>query len=93
MRNYEEVMVNSGAMRSKNNPEKPAGNNRGYKWQNIIKPIWEKYEKKPKQKAKRKKKRDKGSGFLPSDPNALCERLELLMASKQAGNRSLKRNY
>jgi len=25
-------------------------------------------------------------GFLPSDPNALCERLELLMASKQAGN-------
>ena len=32
-----------------------------------------------------------GQGFLPSDPNALCERLELLMASKQAGNRSSKR--
>jgi len=27
-----------------------------------------------------------GQGFLPSDPNALCERLELLMATKQAGN-------
>ena len=25
-------------------------------------------------------------GFLPSDPNALCKRLELLMASKQVGN-------
>jgi len=26
----------------------------------------------------------------PSDPNALCERLELLMASKQAGNTGLR---
>jgi len=32
----------------------------------------------------------KGSGFLPSDPNALCERLELLMASKQVGNTVLR---
>ena len=33
----------------------------------------------------------KGQGvFLYSDPNALCERLELLMASKQAGNTSLR---
>ena len=32
-----------------------------------------------------------GQGIiLPSDPNALCERLELLMASKQAGNTSLR---
>ena len=48
------------------------------------------YEKKTKQnakgEAKRKMKKTQGQGFLPSDPNALCERLELLMASKQAGN-------
>jgi len=31
-----------------------------------------------------------GQGFLPCDPNALCERLELLMASKQAGNTRLR---
>jgi len=31
-----------------------------------------------------------GKGFLPSDPNSLCERLELLMASKQAGNTGLR---
>ena len=37
----------------------------------------------------KKKKGKKGSGFLPSGPNALCERLELLMASKQAGNAGL----
>ena len=33
----------------------------------------------------------KGRGvFIPSDPNALCEWLELLMASKQAGNTGLR---
>ena len=50
--------------------------------------MWNKYKKKPKQKVKRQQK--KGSGFLPSDPNALCERLELLMASKQTGNTGLR---
>jgi len=32
----------------------------------------------------------KGQGFLSSDPNALCERLELLMALKLAGNTGLR---
>ena len=32
-----------------------------------------------------------GQGIiLPSDPNALCERLELLMASKRAGNTGVR---
>ena len=31
-----------------------------------------------------------GQGFLPSDPNVLCERLELLMASKQVGNTGVR---
>jgi len=44
----------------------------------------------PKQKAKRQQKKTQGQGFLPSDPNALSERLELLMASKQAGNTGLR---
>ena len=45
---------------------------------------------KPKQKVKRQKKTTQGQGFLPSDPNALCEQLELLMASKHAGNTGLQ---
>ena len=55
--------------------------------------MWNKYEKKTKKKVKRQQKAEpakKDSGFLPSDPNALCERLELLMASKQAGNTGLR---
>jgi len=43
-----------------------------------------------KQKAKRQQKKTQGQGFLPSDPNALCEHLELLMASKQARSTGLR---
>jgi len=56
--------------------------------------MWNKYVKKTKQKLKREAKKGSGvkspSGFLPCDPNALCERLELLMASIQAGNIGLR---
>jgi len=55
------------------------------KYRKIIKPLRE---------AKKQKGLEEletsGQGFLPSDPNALCERLELLMASKQAGNTGLR---
>jgi len=57
--------------------------------------MWNKYEeKKTKKKVKREAKKGSGvkspAGFLPSDSNALCEKLELLMASKQAGNTGLR---
>jgi len=68
MRNYEQIMHNSEAMRNRKNPQRPAAN-KGYKLQNIIRPMWNKYEKKTKKKVKRQQKA--GSGFLPSDPNAL----------------------
>ena len=45
---------------------------------------------KPKKKVKRQQKKTQGKGFLPSNPTALCERLELLMTSKQAGNIGLR---
>jgi len=45
---------------------------------------------KPKQKVKRQQKKTQGKGFLPSNPTALRERLELLMTSKQAGNIGLR---
>ena len=43
----------------------------------ILSPIWEKY-----------KKRHSGKGIvvIPSDPNALLERLDLLLASQEAGH-------
>ena len=90
---YGEIMVEADAIRHPDNPDKPF-ESKSFKWINFIKPIWDEYVKKTKQKAKRDSKRQQkktqGQGFLLSDPNALCERLELLMVSKQAGNTGLR---
>jgi len=43
-----------------------------------------------KTKAKSETSTEKNTRFLPRDPNASCKRLELLMASKQAGNTGLR---
>ena len=88
-KNYEKIMVETGAMSNRKNPQRPIAT-RGHKWENFIRPIWEKHVQKPKQKVKRQQKKTQGQGFLPSDPTALCQRLELLMASKQAGNTGLR---
>jgi len=55
----------------------------------FISQIWFSDEAKIKRGKKIRKKAGKGI-ILPSDPNALCERLELLMVSKQAGNTGLR---
>ena len=75
---YAEILVKTDAMRRNNDPTEPHPKaSRSKKWMNIVKPIWENRIK-------------KGSAIktlvLPSVPNALIERLDLLMASKQAGN-------
>ena len=62
MRNYEEIMLNSEAMRNRKNPQKPAAN-KGYKWQNIIRPMWNKYEKKQKKKRNVNRKKHNVKAF------------------------------
>jgi len=93
-KNYGQIMFKADAIRHPKNPNSPYESN-SFKWKKFIKPIWDEYKKKKKKKkakreAKRKMKKTQGEGFLPSDPNALCERLELLMASKQARNTGLR---
>ena len=52
---------------------------KSYKWRNIINPIWtaKAYE-------------GKGVIVIPSDPNALLERLDLLLASQEAGHTGVR---
>jgi len=52
--------------------------------------ICEKNKRKSKAWSKTSTEKKQGQGFLPSDPNALCEWMELLTASKQAGNTGLR---
>ena len=49
----------------------------GSKWVTILSPIWEEYT---------RVRWGKGIVVIPSDPNALLERLDLLLASQEAGH-------
>ena len=82
---YSTILKETSAMRRNNDPnETHPKASRSWKWANIIKPIWQNRSR------NRNRPAFEGEGtnaiVIPSDPNALLERLDLLMASKQAGN-------
>ena len=78
--NYAEIMINTNAMKRGNDGEsRTPKSSRGWKWNNILSGIW----------AKRGKYEGTGVVILPSDAEALLDRLELLMASKGSGNTGL----
>ena len=59
------------------------------KWKNILRPIWDEITA---GKGLPKPPKTEGSGvvFIPSDPNALLERLDLLLASQEAGHTGVR---
>ena len=85
--NYAEIMHSTNALRRNNdeNETKPKAN-KSWKWRHILKSIWD------------EKELYAGNGLtaalltivLPSDHIALVERLDILMASKAAGNTGVK---
>ena len=90
---YEDLMIMTNALHrdnDENNPH-PKGNHKSYKWVNIIRPIW--YRNKggiyrfPK---KKEGYEGKGVVVIPSDPNALLERLDLLLASQEASHTGVR---
>ena len=80
-RNYERLMIKTNALHRQNDPNNPLPkSNKSDKWRFLLSPIWhnrgEYYE-------------GKGTIIMPSDPNALLERLDLLFASQKAGQRGV----
>ena len=76
---YSEIMINTNAMKRDNDPNNPRPkSSKSLKWNNVVKDIWD------------NKDSFQGTGtkpvVIPSNPNALLERLDLLMASREAGN-------
>ena len=74
--NYRKLLIQTNAMHYVNNPNKPKSN-RGYKWKNLVSSIWN------------WRKNTEGKGvtiIILEDPNALLERLDLLLASQEAGH-------
>ena len=89
---YEDLMIITNALHrdnDENNPH-PKGNHKSYKWVNIIRPIW--YSNKSRIIFPKKEKGQEGKGVvvIPSDPNALLERLDLLLASQEAGHTGVR---
>ena len=95
---YQRLVILTNTAFQDNNPN---SNNpkasRSPKWKNIIKPIWEQI-KKQKEEYKEFEEDDdpqpstSGTGLkiLPSDPNALIDRFDLLFSSKKAGHTGVR---
>ena len=82
IKNYERLMIKTNALHRGNNPKNPyPKSSNSKKWLGLLSPIWNKY------KVISSKKFDgKGVVIMSSDPNALLERLDLLLASQKAGH-------
>ena len=110
--NYVKILKQTNAIYQNNDPNnnKPKSN-KGDKWKQLIKPIWDdiKESKKPPEEEKGKGKgKGKGRGrkkrqedpqpstsgtglkILPSDPNALIDRFDLLFSSQKAGHTGVR---
>ena len=91
--NYEDLLIMTNALHRDNDEDNPhpKGNHKSYKWLNILRPIW--YRKKGGvYRFPKKKEGYEGEGVvvIPSDPNALLERLDLLLASQEAGHTGVR---
>ena len=81
--NYARLLVKTSSIYRDNNANSnhPKGNRRGPKWKSLVKNIW----------TNREKYLESGGErieviVIPSDPNALLEKLDLLLSSQEAGH-------
>ena len=82
--NYGKILVNTTAVKQNNNPaETVPKSSGGWKWKNLLKYIW-------KDKSKFEGQGIGGTIIIPSNSDALTDRLELLLASREAGNTGVR---
>ena len=80
--NYKDLIITTNVLHRGDNPKNPYPKASGsYKWVFLLSPIW---------KNKRKKYEGYGVVVIPSDPNALLERFDLLLASQEAGHTGVR---
>ena len=77
LENYKRLMIKTSALHCDNNPNSnyPKGG-KSVNWNKLLRFIWK----------NSKEYEEKGVVVIPSDPNALFERIDLLLTSKEAGN-------
>ena len=87
---YKRLLLKTNVLHRNFDPKNPYPRaSSSYKWQEILRPIWDEITA---GKGLPKPPKTKGSGVvvIPSDPNALLERLDLLLASKGAGHTGVR---
>ena len=94
--NYGELLLNTNAIPQEKNPNKPRSSS-SPKWAKIVSPIWEEVKKRKRLKKIEEDEDDpqpstSGTGLkiLPSDPNALINRFDLLFSSQNAGHTGVR---
>ena len=91
--NYGELLIQTNAIYQNNNPDqnKPKSSN-SKKWKYLISPIWKEIKRRKTIKDGDPQPGTSGSGLkiLPSDPNALIDRFDLLFSSKKAGHTGVR---
>ena len=81
MGNYKMILLKTNVLHRNNNPSNPYPKaSSSNKWKYILSPIWETYKK------KKEGYEAEGVVVIPSDPNALLERLDILLGSQGAGH-------
>ena len=91
---YEDLMILTNAFHRNNDEDNPHPKESGSnKWKKLLSPIW--YRKKSRMIFPKKKEGYEREGVvvIPSDPNALLERLDLLLASQEAGHTGVGNEY
>ena len=98
---YQRLVILTNAAFQDNNPNnnKPKSS-KSPKWKNIIKPIWEEIKKQKEEEEEEYEEYEEeyiqpstiGTSLkiLPSDPNALIDRFDLLFSSKKAGHTGVR---
>ena len=77
MKKYVKILLKTHVLHQGNNPNSPyPKSSKGDKWKRLLSPIWE----------NREEFEGLGVVIMSSDPNALLERLDLLLASQEAGH-------
>ena len=98
---YRQLLLLTNAIYRDNNPDNNnPKSSKSTKWKNIIKPIWEQIKKQKEEEYEEEYEEPalipftptKGTGLkiLPSDPNALIDRFDLLFSSKKAGHTGVR---
>ena len=74
------ILLKTNVLHHNNNPSSPYTRaSGGKKWKYILSPIWETYKKKDGYEGE-------GVVVITRDPNALLERLDILLGSQEAGH-------